>query len=592
MNLLAKCITRNWKVGALSLLMAALKMFFILTNPLIFQHIIDHYVMRQGHYTTPEFLRGVGLWLSISITSVFLSIIARGYQDYYTKLLACRTGAALYSRAISKLLSLPFTTLEAQKSGATLGKLQTARDDAERFLIASVNNSFSAVIGIVIVTIYVTSICSALVVTFLLALPVVALLSAYFGRKVTTLQTTIHGETAALKGSIVETLRNVELVKVLGLAKQEIERLNLDCARLLDLEVGKDRYLRSVKMWQTMSSVFVHDTVFCLLLFLIFKHEISTGQYITVYIYSFYVFGPLQEVGPTINNYRQTAVSLSAFEELMVLPSEPRPAHTSFLRNINSLTFSQVSFSHPATGQPILIDLSFTVASGETIAFVGPSGAGKTTVVKLLVQLYSPQSGKIMYNGVDSNSVDTEDLRRQIGFVTQDSYIFSGTIRDNLRFAAPQANDEDCLDALHRARLGEVLERTSDGLDTVIGEAGINLSGGEKQRLAIARALIRKPRLIIFDEATSALDPATEESVTRTIRELAHYSEVATVLIAHRLSTVMHANRIYVLEKGKIVEEGSHERLVSMGGLYQALWRLQTGGSPVELANHLTTSKG
>ena len=216
-------------------------------------------------------------------------------------------------------------------------------------------------------------------------------------------------------------------------------------------------------------------------------------------------------------------------------------------------------------------------SAGESIAFVGPSGSGKTSLVKLLVGLYEPTEGTILYNGVPHSEIDKAELRRQIGFVTQDTQLFAGTIRENLLFVNPDATDVECLDALKRAQCEPLLERGGKGLDTVIGEGGVKLSGGEKQRLSIARALLRRPNILIFDEATSALDSITEAEIGKTIKELSEAHAHITVLVAHRLSTIMHADRIYVLEKGVIAESGTHEELLKKSGLYHAMWRQQIG---------------
>jgi ATP-binding cassette subfamily B protein len=197
--------------------------------------------------------------------------------------------------------------------------------------------------------------------------------------------------------------------------------------------------------------------------------------------------------------------------------------------------------------------------------------------VKLLVGLYRPQEGTIFYNGVDGNDMQFDELRNQIGFVTQDTQLFAGTIRENLQFVFPEATEQDVLEALHKASCDNLLSRAEHGLDTMIGEGGLKLSGGEKQRLSIARSLLRHPHLLIFDEATSSLDSITEEEITNTIRRISKEKEQITVMIAHRLSTIMHADRIYVLEKGQIVETGSHEELLSEKGLYYAMWRQQIG---------------
>ena len=313
------------------------------------------------------------------------------------------------------------------------------------------------------------------------------------------------------------------------------------------------------------------------MLYLIFSQRITVGQFFSLFIYSFFIFGPLQELGNIINIYRETEASLANLQEILAIPPEAQPAHAISIGTLDSLEFRGVSFQHKTSNRPAVSDVTFTLSRGETVAFVGPSGAGKTTLVKLLVGLYQPLTGQICYNGVDSDRINSDEIRPQIGFVTQDTQLFSGTIRENLQFVSPDATDAECLDVLHRAAADSLLARASNGLDTLIGEGGVKVSCGEKQRLSIARALLRRPRLLVFDEATSSLDSITEEEITRTIRHVGEDSNVMTILIAHRLSTVLHADRIYVLERGRIVEQGTHADLIAETGLYYALWRQQIG---------------
>jgi ATP-binding cassette subfamily B protein len=261
----------------------------------------------------------------------------------------------------------------------------------------------------------------------------------------------------------------------------------------------------------------------------------------------------------------------------MSKPIESKPVKPKKLGEIKRIEFEKVIFKHHSANSHAINGISFKVSEGETIAFVGPSGSGKTTLVKLLVGLYTPQEGTILFNNIRGDEIDFDEIREKIGFVTQDTQLFSGSIKENLLFVNPMATDKDCLEVLRKSAATELLERADNGLDTLIGEGGIKVSGGEKQRLSIARALLRNPHLIIFDEATSALDSLTEEEISKTIRNISSRKELITLMIAHRLSTVMHADKIYVLERGNIVESGKHEELLELKGLYYAMWRQQIG---------------
>jgi ATP-binding cassette subfamily B protein len=313
------------------------------------------------------------------------------------------------------------------------------------------------------------------------------------------------------------------------------------------------------------------------MMYLIFSKVITAGEFFSLYVFSFFIFGPLQELGNIINMYRESEVSLNNFEDIMNTPPEPKPENPVVIGKIESISFDKVSFKHQSASTKALDNIVFKTQLGETIAFVGPSGSGKTTLVKLLVGLYTPQEGIIYYNDFTGGEIDFDQLRNQIGFVTQDTQLFAGTIKENLLFVNPSATDEEIIDALNKAACQGLLERADKGIDTLIGEGGVKVSGGEKQRLSIARALLRKPRLLVFDEATSSLDSLTEEEISETIRGVSARADHMTILIAHRLSTIMHADKIYVLEKGHIVEKGKHQELLELKGLYYAMWRQQIG---------------
>jgi ATP-binding cassette subfamily B protein len=407
--------------------------------------------------------------------------------------------------------------------------------------------------------------------------PLLGWLSSVISKKIKKIQKTIVAETTALAGSTTESLRNIELVKSLGLAEQETNRLNAATEKILKLELKKVKYVRSLSFFQGSVVNFLRTSVLGLMLYLIFAQQITFGQFFSLWIYSFFIFGPLQELGNIINVYREAEVSLKNFEDILNTPREPRPSNPVAITRLHTLAFEHVGFKYQSATTNALHDILFQMKLGETVAFVGPSGSGKTTLVKLLVGLYQPQSGRILYNVHESSTIDLEKLRERIGFVTQDTQLFSGTIRENLLFVNPAATDAECLEVLQKSACHSLLARAKMGLDTVIGEGGVKVSGGEKQRLSIARALLRRPDLLVFDEATSSLDSLTEEEISSTIRDISKRHDMLTILIAHRLSTVLHADKIYVLERGGIVESGKHVELLQLKGLYFAMWRQQVG---------------
>ena len=562
---------------AASLALAAVNQVFSLLDPAIFRHVIDDYATKFTEYSTGEFFRGVGFLLSLSVGAALISRIAKNFQDYYINVVTQKLGAKIYSDGISHSLKLPYSVFEDQRSGQTLGILQKVRADSERLISASINILFTSIVGIIFVGIYAFSVHWIIAPVYLMAIPLIGWLSSSFGRKIKDIQKTIVAETTDLAGSTTESLRNIELVKSLGLSSQEISRLNGTTNKILKLELKKVKYIRSLSFIQGTIVNLLRTGILLLMMYLIFTQKITTGQFFTLFIYSFFIFGPLQELGNILNIYREAEVSLGKFKEIMSIPADPKPLDPVKIGKVDKLVFETVSFRHQSSATYALSDISFGLESGDTIAFVGPSGSGKTTLVKLLLGLYRPERGKILYNKVNYDKLDLDDLREKIGFVSQDTQLFSGTIRENLLFVNPKATDEECYDVLRKAACDTLLARADKGLDTVIGEGGVKVSGGEKQRLSIARALLRKPDMLIFDEATSALDSITEEGINKTIRTITEERDHITIMIAHRLSTIMHSDKIYVLELGDIVESGRHEELLGQKGLYYAMWRQQIG---------------
>lgn len=567
----------------LAFLLAAINQTFSLFDPMIFGKLIDEFAKNPfldpagNERSQAMFLKGVGNMLLLLVGTAMVSRIAKAFQDYIVNVIIQKFGAALFTDGLRHSMQLPYQAFEDQRSGETLSILTKARADCEKFISYVINVVFGIVVSVVFVSIYATRLHWSIVPIYIGGASMIAYVTNLLSKKIKVIQKNIVKETTSLAGTTTESLRNIELVKSLGLTTQEINRLNNNTYKILALELKKVKNIRSLSFIQGTMVNALRQVITFTLMWLIFKEILTVGQLISLQFYSFFIFGPLQEIGSIILSYRETEASLNNFDALMKKPIDTPPANPIAIGEIEQLAFKQVGFQHQTANFKAIDQISFEAKKGETIAFVGPSGAGKSTLVKLLVGLYEPQEGEILMNGVNTAQIDMSALRNQISFVTQDTQLFSGTIKENLAFVAPAATEDDMLLALTKASCANILDKGGNGLATVIGEGGLKLSGGEKQRLSIARALLRHPHLLIFDEATSSLDSLTEESITDTIRDLSKEREQITIMIAHRLSTIIHATRIYVLEKGKVIESGNHQSLLEEKGLYYAMWRQQIG---------------
>lgn len=580
----------KWLIIA-SLLLASINQVFSLFAPAITGNILDKLVNQPNYFdkekliprTLNEYLYGTDIYhgvfyfLGLLIGTAMISRIAKAFQDYVVSVIIQKFGAKIFTDGLQHSMRLPFQEFEDQRSGETLSILTKVREDSVKFINNFINVFFGILVSIIFVSVYAIRLHWSIMPVYVVGIILIAVVTNLLSKRIKTIQKNIVTETTALAGSTTESLRNIEIVKSLGLTNQEVERLNNNTYKILNLELRKVKSIRSLSFVQGTLVNFLQQVITFTLLLLIFKNIVTPGQYLSLMFYGFFIFGPMQEIGNIIISYREAEASLQNFDRVMKKEVEPKPLNPKKIGAIEELEFKNVSFQHQSAHYKALNSISFDVKNGETIAFVGPSGSGKSTLVKLLVGLYRPQEGSIFYNNVDGKEFDFDELRNQIGFVTQDTQLFAGTIRENLLFVNPSATEEDLQLALKKSSCSALLERAEKGIETVIGEGGLKLSGGEKQRIAIARALLRKPHLLIFDEATSALDSITEEEITTTIKEISKEKEQITVLIAHRLSTIMHADRIYVLERGQVIETGSHLRLIEEKGLYYAMWRQQIG---------------
>ncbi|TEA77799.1 ABC transporter ATP-binding protein [Allopusillimonas ginsengisoli] len=577
MHILWKYLRPHQRLVGVALLLAAASQILWLVDPIIFGKIIDDYAINRAGKSDDELVSGVLTLLALAVIVAILSRLFQAMQEYLTRLVVQKFGTQIFNDGLRHALRLEFQEFEALRSGEVLSLLQKLRSDCERFINTFINTVFAAGVGIVFLCWYSVTKHWLLVPVFFVGVLLLGGLTGLLSRKIKSQQRSIVRETNRNSGFITESLRNIELIKSLGLTYSEIRRLQTQTNKIFALEMQKVKVVRMLSFLQGTTLSLLKLAVLFALLWLIFRDVLSTGELIAMQFIAVAIFAPLQQLGNIILAYREAQASLSNFDMLTSKPIERRSKTAIEIGPIEQIRFDHVSFRHKGGDGYALQDVSFSARLGDTIAFVGPSGSGKSTLVKLLVGLYRPAEGEVYYNDTQTSDLRFNPARRQIGFVTQETYLFAGTIRENLQLVKPDVTDAEIVVAMKQASCAYLLDTLPQGLDTVIGEMGARLSGGERQRLSITRALIRRPRLLIFDEATSALDSLTEEQITATVKQISERNDQISIMIAHRLSTIMHARTIFVLERGRIVEQGTHDHLLLQKGLYYAMWRQQIG---------------
>lgn len=566
------------KLLALALICATINQVFSLLDPQIFRIIIDTYISHFSDFGRNEFIYGVGVLLLASMWVAMVSRIAKNIEDYLSNMLTQKIGMTLYQQTLSHLFTLPYKIFEDQQSGQILEKLLKARQNIQTFIANMITISFTSVVGLIFVIVYASTVHRLIAVMYTLLLPIMGTVMILMSKKIKAAQANIVRESADLSGETTETLRNIALVKSLWLEQQELHRLEDTNVQLLGLEIKKIKLIRILEFFQGTLINFVRVCLLGTMFWLVWSQSISLGEFFSLYFYSFFIFSPLYQFGTVMQNYQEAKASDQLVKELLELGDDDIVHYgKARLQSIDTVNFSNVSFAYNESKE-VLHDVTWSAKQGQTIAFVWPSGSGKSTIIKLLLWLYHPTQGTISINDKPLTDYNPEALKQSVWYVSQESQLFAGTIRDNLLFVKPDATDKEMLAVLDSAQIKQLIVENADWLDTKIGEWWLKLSGGQRQRLAIARALLRKPSLLIFDEATSSLDTLVESEITKTIQEISlEQKEMIIIMIAHRLSTIKHADTIFVLEQGKIIEQGKHEKLIDDKWLYYALWRNQWG---------------
>jgi ATP-binding cassette, subfamily B, bacterial len=489
---------------------------------------------------------------------------------YWGHVLGIAIETELRRRAFDHLLTLPHGFYDNQKTGHLVGRMtknledvgEVAHHGPEDLLIAVL--TFLGAFALMLVVSPGLALITALIV------PIVAIIVARYGGRMTHNWQAQFGRVGAFNARIEEAVGGIRVVKAFANEAHERKLFAADNAQYRDTKLDAYRIMAIGSTLNYLGMRLVQVTVMLAGSIFIVRGAMSIGDFVAFLLLVGVFYRPLEKINAVIETYPKGIAGFRSYLELMATPSDitDRPGARDAPALRGAVRYEGVSFGYTAD-RPVLRDLTLDIAPGSTVALVGPSGAGKTTICSLLPRFYEVTAGRITIDGIDIRDMTQASLRGQIGIVQQDVFLFAGTIRENIAYGRLGAGDAEIMEAARRARLDGLIADLPEGLDTVIGERGVKLSGGQKQRLAIARMFLKNPPILILDEATSALDTETERAIQAALAELARGR--TTLVIAHRLATIRNADRIIVVTEDGIVEQGAHRDLLARGGVYRTL---------------------
>ena len=477
--------------------------------------------------------------------------------------------------AYSHVQKLELAYFEDRSTGGLMAVLNDDVNQLERFLDRGANDILQVMTTVLAIGISFFIFAPTIAPLAFAPIPVILWGSFRFQRRLEPKYAAVRDHVGLLNASLSNNLGGIATIKAFVAEQREIARIGRE----------SEDYRQANRAAIHLSSMFVPLIRMAILAgfiaTLVLGGMMALDGRLDVGVYSVMVFitqrllWPLTRLGETFDDYQRAMASVRRLMDLLAVTPQITPGAVTLPDDFDAdVAFDDVRFSYPSGGE-VLHGLTLKVPSGQTHAIVGSTGAGKSTIVKLLLRLYEPTSGHIRIAGEDIADLTFESLRGAVGLVSQDTFLFHGTVRDNVLYGRPDATEADLVRACELAEADEFIRALAHGYDTVVGERGQKLSGGQRQRLSIARAILKDPAILVLDEATSSVDNETEAAIQRSLARVARGR--TTIVIAHRLSTVRHAHRIHVLEAGEVVEEGTHEDLLDLGGRYAALWKVQTG---------------
>ncbi|MBZ8182817.1 ABC transporter ATP-binding protein [Oscillatoria salina] len=517
--------------------------------------------------------------LFLAIINLIVWICESAFQYTYERLwrnLAQNIQHDLRLDAYSHIQDLELAYFEEQSTGSLLSILSDDINQLERFLDVGANEILQVSTTVVIITGAFVILVPSLSWMAMLPIPFIIWGSIAFQKRLAPRYANVREKVSLLNSRLSNNLSGITTIKSFTTQAYEVQRL----------AVESEAYRHSNQNAIALSAAFVPLIRMLILLgftaillyggLAVTQGKVAVGTYSVLVFLTQRLLWPLTRLGQTLDLYQRAMASTNRVMNLLDTPIAIHPGNVPLAKESvrGELDLENITFAY-RDRQPVIENLSLHIPAGNTIAIVGSTGSGKSTLVKLLLRFYEVQEGKISLDGTDIREIFLNDLRASIGLVSQDVFLFHGTVRENIAYGSPDASLNEVIEAAKIAEAHEFIMQLPQEYETIVGERGQKLSGGQRQRIAIARAVLKDPPILILDEATSAVDNETEAAIARSLERI--IENRTTIAIAHRLSTIRHADCIYVMEYGKIVEKGTHEQLLAKNGIYAGLWRVQTG---------------